>query len=254
VTRRLLACLLALLAALASVVLVAAPASAAVTKVSLTSSGPSPATVTIRAGDTVAFTNTDTVSHTLKSTSSNWTLKATTVAAKTTKSLLFSKPGTFDYSDSYQILVGIPQTSAGHVVVPKSASASPTPRATASRTPAPTSAPTRPPVATPTPSATVTPGAGVAVPPPINGGVIPSPGASPSLGPAPQVAPPGTSPVPVTPAPVVDVAYGDHRAIVQGSAHRFGLPAVLALVAAVGVLTLLGRVLLRAPEARRRVR
>jgi plastocyanin len=254
VTRRLLACLLALLAALASVVLVAAPASAAVTKVSLTSNGPSPATVTVRAGDTVAFTNTDTVSHTLKSTSSNWTLKATTVAPKTTKSVLFAKAGTFDYSDSYQILVGIPQTSAGHVVVPKAGSASPTPRAAASRTPAPTSAPTRSPAATPSPSATVTPGAGIAIPPPINGGVIPSPGVSPSLGPTPQVAPPGTTPVAVTPGPAVEVAYGDHRAIVQGSAHRLGLPAVLALVAALGVLTLLARVLLRAPEADGRVR
>jgi hypothetical protein len=100
----------------------------------------------------------------------------------------------------------------------------------------------------------VTPGAGVAVPPPISGGVVPTPAATPTLGPVPQVAPPGTRPSPPTAGQAVQVAYGDHGAIVQRSAHRFGLPAVLALVAALGVLTLLGRVLLRAPEADRRVR
>jgi plastocyanin len=251
-TRRLLAALIGLLAALLSSLVLAAPAQAAVTKVSLTPSGPSPATVTIKAGDTVAFTNTDTVTHTLQSTSSNWTLKATRLAPRSTKSVAFTKSGTFDYSDTYTF-VAVPQTFPGHVVVPAAPSPSPTPRTTASTSPRPVASPTARPVVSASPSA-VPSASGFAVPPPITGGVIPTPSPTSSVGPVPQVASPGATPDSPSTSPVANVDYGSPRGIVQGSSHGFGLPAALAVVALVGVASLLVRLLLNAPEAGRGVR
>ena len=49
---------------------------------------------------------------------------------------------------------------------------------------------------------------------------------------------------------VTDIAYGGKSGIVQGSPHRYGLPAALAVVGIVGVLSLLVRFLLAQPEAR----
>ena len=243
-TRRLLAALGALLA----VLLTPGIAQASVSKVSLTQNGPSPSTVTIKVGDTVAFTNTDSVTHTLRSTSSNWTFSAT-VAAKATKSVTFPKPGTFDYSDTYNNILGLPQTAAGHVVVPKP-QPSPTPSASPSSRPQPSATATARPYGSASPSAVPT-SSGVALPPPIIGGGVPTPSATPSVGPVPQVAPGGVRPTSVSTSPAAQVEYANPHEIVQGSAHGFGLPAALAVVAAVGVVTLLVRILLAAPEAGR---
>jgi plastocyanin len=250
-TRRLLAALLGLLAALLSSLVLAAPAQAAVSKVSLTASGPSPATVTVKAGDTVAFTNTDTVTHTLQSTSGNWKLAATRVGPKSTKSVAFAKSGTFDYSDTYANFLGLSQSTAGHVVVLASPPPSPTPRATTS--PRPVASPTARPIVSASPSAVPT-ASGFAVPPPITGGVIPTPSATSSAGPVPQVASPGATPDSPSTTPVAHVDYASPRGIVQGSSHGFGLPAALAVVGVVGVASLLVRLLMSAPEAGRAVR
>lgn len=254
-TRRLL-----LVTALAlAVVGVASPSWAAATHTVTLSATEQGTTVTIRLGDTVTFDNTDGVTHHVKSQSPNWSLDQRVAAGKQVVTPPFGAAGTFTYTDSYAF-GPLTRTVSGSVVVPSQAAPSPTPSSRPSSAPsAQPSAP--PPAAQPAPSAapsaSATPGAGVAVPPPISGGIIPTPGATAVPGLVPQVAPPGgatPAPAEASPAPAADVVYGDSRGIVQGSAHRFGLPAVLALVAALGVLTLLGRVLLRAPEAGRRVR
>jgi hypothetical protein len=56
---------------------------------------------------------------------------------------------------------------------------------------------------------------------------------------------------PSSPTPAPDLRYGDPRALVQSSPHRYGLPALLAGVGIGGVLSLLVRVLLALPEGRR---
>ncbi|MCU1622219.1 MAG: hypothetical protein JWL79_1064 [Frankiales bacterium] len=249
-TRRLLAAPLALLVVLAAALAVAGPAQAATSTVTLGQNGPSPSSVTVKSGDTVVFSNADTVTHVLKSTSKNWSLSAT-LKAKSKKSVAFSSAGTFDYSDTYNnALLGFSQTATGHVVVPASPPPSATPTSRASPRASPSTSPG--PATSASASAAATP-SGVAVPP-IIGGVAPTPTASGSTGPAPQVAPGGQTPSGTATAPVTHVDYANPAGIVQHSSHGTGLPVALAVLAALGVLTLLIRVLLSAPEARHDIR
>jgi hypothetical protein len=75
-------------------------------------------------------------------------------------------------------------------------------------------------------------------------GRFPTPTPAPGV-PRPDIAGPGA-----TAAPAADVTYAD-RSLVQSSPHRYGLPAALAVVAITGVVSLLVRLLLAEPAARR---
>lgn len=236
--------LLGLLAAL----FLALPAEAATTTVTLGQSGPSPATVTVKVGDTVIFSNTDSVDHTLKATSAGWTAAGKVTPGKKVQTT-FTTAGTFTYSDTYtNAILGFGQTAEGSVVVPAQPTPSATPKPTAkpSTTSRPTSAPTAP-GTTPTPVAT---GTGAPQLPPIVGGQIPTPVATASSGPPPQVAGPDASATSgPSGAPAAAVDYDDPSSLVQGTNRGFGLPTALAVVGIVGVATLLVRLLLAQPEA-----
>ncbi len=228
------------------------PAAHAATKtVTLTNQGPSPTSLTIEVGDVVAFDNQSNADHTIDS-AKTWDFHRTIAAGAKLSTPAFTKAGTFAYSDAFT-LVAIPQQVNGSIVA-KATAASPTPTPTAqpSRTPSPTRsptpAPTRTAAPTTSPSASPSPsgGAGIAVGPGLGPGSLVSGAPTPSTGPGPDVADP------VTPsssgAPLI--AYGDKGAVVQGSPHRYGLPAALAVVLSVGVLSLIVRLLLSYPAAR----
>lgn len=226
--------------------LVLVPQAQAATKtVSLTNQGPSPTSLTIAAGDAVTFVNNDTVSHTVARTSGAWTFNKTIAAGAAATTAAFPKAGTYAYSDSF-MLVAVPRTLAGSIVVPVPPSPSPTPKP--SSTPKPSATPSPTPGATasssPTPAST---SSATAAPPLIIGG-SPPPTASPraSAVPGPDIASPQASAT----AAVTDIAYGAKTGLIQGSPHRYGLPAALAVVGIVGVLSLLVRFLLALPEAR----
>jgi plastocyanin len=250
VTRRLLAAPLALLVALAAVLAVASPAQAADHVVRLSQTEQDNSTITIRSGDTVTFTNTDSVSHRVKS-GSKWSFDHVIASGKSQRTNPFTQPDTYGYTDSYVIGL-IPRTVTGNiVVVPASPSPSSTPRPSSSPRPSASASPK--PTTSASPSAAPTP-SGVAVPPPIIGGVAPTPTASGSPGPPPQVASGGQTPSGTATTPVTHVDYANPAGIVQHSSHGTGLPVALAVLAALGVLTLLIRVLLSAPEARHDIR
>ena len=234
------------------------PAAAATATVTLGPQGPSPATVTVARGDTVRFVNSDSVTHTLTHTSGPWSFTATVAAGGHQDTPAFTASGTFSYSDRRNFVVST--TASGSVVVPANGPApapSPRPSGTPKPTPTPKPAVTRtppPPGATPPPGASSTPGA-TSTP-----AALPSASVSPGSGPAPTALPPvaGTgqtgAPGPAaspsgTPAPSVSYAQ---RGLTQGSSHRYGLPAALAVVAITGLASLLLRLLLAEPAARRR--
>lgn len=247
---------MALLLGCASLLL-AAPAEAAVKTVSLTGTGPSPSPVTIAKGDSVRFLNTDNVAHTVSRSAGSWSFKATIAPGQSAKTGTFGTAGNFDYADTYT-LIAIPQSNPGRITV--SAGTAPPPTASPKPTAGPTKSPAPRPTATrsPTPVApgSASPSAqpiqtGTAVLPGIGTGQIPVPTPGQTAGPAPDIASPDAttsgSAVPVAP----NLTYSG-RGLVQGSPHRYGLPAALALVGIVGVLSLLVRILLAEPAARRR--
>lgn len=235
--RRLAALCVALVAF--PVLLLAAGASAATHVVTLSADGPSPSSITISRGDTVTFRNADDVQHTVRRTSGAWSFEATVPPGGSARTPVFASTGSYGYEDSYAVAL-LTQRNSGSIAVTeprptttRTASPRPSPTATATRTP--TASPTAGPSASPSPS-----GTGVAVGPGI--GVTTIPPISPTQGPTPNIAPP-----PVTAsetAPVSSVAYGDKAALVQSSPHRYGLPMALALVLAIGVLSLIVRLLL----------
>jgi plastocyanin len=245
----------ALLGVLMTLVLVpllgVSPAYAAKTiTISLTADGPKPANVTAAIGDTIQFKNDDsTFVHDVGNKSTNWPTAngsfdsgplppgATYPVGKLTKA------GTYLYEgknlDSF----------SGQVVVPSATgpvpTKSPTAKPAASRTPAPQQSTT----ASPSPTG----GTGNIGPPPLAGGIIPPP--SPLGGgsvPAPNVAPTlaGEELPTVEPSgPVVAIGHG--RLPEPPTGRKYGLPAALAAVGAVGVASLLVRLLLAHPAARR---
>lgn len=227
------------------------PAAAATKTVTLSNQGPSPTSLTVAAGDTVRFVNSDSVSHTVARTSGAWTFTRQIAAGASATTAAFTKPGTYAYSDSFT-LVAVPQTRNGSIVVPVPPSPSPRPSASAtpkpSAPPSPSVRPTASPTASPTTPAPTASASGVAIAPGITiGGIAPSASPAASAVPGPDIA----SPQPGRSAsPATTVAYGGKSGIVQSSPHRYGLPALLALVGIVGVLSLLVRFLLAQPEAR----
>lgn len=276
VTRRFpLALLLGLLAVL--VLLGSAPASAASysTKVTLSgSAGPTPAAVTIAAGDGVTFDNQDTLDHEIKVTGpAAFTLPVP--AHQKRLSPVFGKAGTYSYTDSRLTPVVLPG-SPGKITVTAApaASGSPAPAPAGSSAPAPsTSAQPAPsasaaPGSSPAPAAAPPPagGSGTAIPPLLPGflgGTLPTAGPGPLTGPAPDVAPPApdaTAVAGASPGATAGAAgstdSGSHSGggtLAQRSPGRhYGLPGALAVVAIVGLLTLLARVVLAEPAARRR--
>lgn len=236
-----------LLAALA-VGVPAGPAQAAVVRISLTVQGPTPNPANVNVGDTVVFANDDRVDHTVKATS-GWTFSKV-ISAGQQASHVFQKAGTYGYTDQHAVLIQDRIDNAAVVVKGSAASPSPTARPTTSPKPQPKPSPK--PSATPatTPTPTATPATGTATRPGLGAGVLPTATPTPTGVPQPDIAPQ----VPVTPVPgpsAAAVRYSS-RGLVQDSAHRYGLPSALAVVALTGVASLLVRVLLAHPAARRR--
>ena len=226
------------------------PAYAAKTiTISLTADGPKPASVTAAIGDTIQFRNDDaTFVHDVGNKSTNWPTAngsfdsgpmppgQTYVVGK------LAKAGTYTYEgknlDSF----------SGKVVVPTAASPAPATSPTARPAPSKSAAPK--PAATASPSPTG--GNGNVGPPPLAGGIIPPPSPPPGSGPAPNVAPtlageelPSAQPSGET------VAIGHGRLPEPPTGRKYGLPAALAAVGAAGVASLLVRLLLAHPAARR---
>jgi len=225
-----------LLAGLLLVLATAAPSTAATRTVRLTNDGPVPASLKIKAGDRVVFVNDDTVPHQVRS-QGGWQYDSGPVPPGQTSAATpaLTAPGTYRYSDVRGIVL-LPQTFAGSLVVPKP-------------TPSPTPTPSRTTSPSPRPSATARP----TTEPSQTSSTTPAPTATRSPAPSPSAssAVPTPAPTSASPTPVPEVRYGDPQALVQSSPHRYGLPALLAGVLAGGVLSLIVRVLLWLPEARR---
>ena len=227
----------------------ASPARAATVTVGLTVQGPAPNPANVNAGDTVVFVNRDGVDHTIKATS-GWTFTKV-IAAGQQASYVFTKAGTFGYTDQHAVLIN----EATVVVKGGTPAPSPTARPTTSPKPQPPPKPSATPAATssatPTQTSTPNPSTGTATRPGIGTAVIPT--ATPTGLPQPDIAPPvrGNPNLTSSPVPSSAVRYSS-RGLVQDSAHRYGLPSALAVVALTGVASLLVRVLLAHPAARRR--
>lgn len=224
--------------------LLATPAQASIRTITLTAQGPSPAQLTIGKGDVVNFFNTDNVSHTVTRTTGGWAFNAVIEAGKSKATSTFTATGTFGYSDSHAVVLN----DAGTIVV-KAAAPAPTTSPKPSPKPSPTTSPVVKPTATSTPTASPTTQptrSGTAIGPGIGVGTFPSASPGATAGPRPDVA----APEPSESGAVQNLGYSD-RGLVQDSPHRYGLPAALALVAILGVLSLLVRLLLAEPAARR---
>lgn len=213
---------------LIALLLLPGSAQAANHTVTLTSNGPSPASITIARGDSITFSNTDSVSHTITHTSGAWSYSATIPAGRTATTPAFSSAGTFGYDDSFAFALFV-QHAHGSITVTAPKPRPTTPPPTASPRPTATRSPTPSPSSSPVP---LSPAIVDTLPPP-----------SPTAGPTPSIAPPPVITYSPTPGQV-SVAYGSQRSLVQSSPQRYGLPALLALVGALGVLSLIVRLLL----------
>jgi plastocyanin len=212
---------------------------ATVRTVHLTNDGPSPAGLTLRAGDVVRWVNDDTVPHQVRS-QGGWQYDSGPIPPGQTSSSTprLTAPGTYRYSDVRSIVL-LARTFAGSLTVPK-----PKPK------PKPT--PTKPPTATPTPARSSSPSPSATLSPTPE--VTASPTTVPTVRPTPrQTLPsrPVVTPTSPSPTPSLNLLYGEPSGLVQSSPHRYGLPALIAGVAIGGVLSLLGRYLLSLPEGRR---
>ncbi|MCU1588124.1 MAG: hypothetical protein JWN31_1617, partial [Frankiales bacterium] len=228
------------------------PSSAATRTVTLTNNGPSPASITLNAGDRVTFVNADNGSHTVTDNAGPWSFRASIAPGRSASTPAFSAAGHYGYNDAF--FVAVVQQNVDGAIEVRAAAPSPTPKPTVKPTVKPTGRPT--PTRTPSPSAS----AGRTPSPTPRASDEPSPSPSvtntqrlgtvpvltlpPTPGPTPAVAPPVVPPV-VSPTAVT--AYGPVSEIAQRSAHRYGLPVLLALLAAAGVLSLMVRFLLAVP-------
>ena len=207
-------------------------AQAATRTIRLTADGPSPARLSLQPGDRVVFRNDDSVPHQVES-EGGWQFDSGPIPPGETsiETMMLTAPGTYRYADTRGVVV-LPETFRGLLAVPAppppspSATSSATPKPRPSATPSPTTPTPSPTGPTPSPTSSPTPSATA------------SPSTAPSVGPSVTESP---SPLPSA-AP--DLRYGDPQALVQGSPHRYGLPVLLALVAAGGVASLLARYLL----------
>jgi plastocyanin len=214
--------------------------------ISLTADGPKPASVTASIGDTIAFKNDDaTFVHDVGNRSTNWpTPNGQFDSGPMPPNQVFvvgklTKAGTYTYEgknlDSF----------AGKVVVP--ATTTPPPKASPTAKPAPSKSAAPPASASPSPTG----GSGAIGPPPLAGGVITPPTPPAAGGPAPNVAPTLAGEQVPTAAPGETVAIGHGRLPEPPTGRKYGLPSALAAVAAAGVASLLVRLLLAHPAARR---
>lgn len=260
---------------LASGVSPAPAAAAAVRDVQLTQDGPVPASLTVAAGDSIRFVNTDTFVHRVVSDSANWAFDSRTLVpgASFTVEPALSRAGTYAYRgaglDSFRGTVVVPGTAASPSASPRR---SPSPAVAVPSTASPSASPAASPAAaspgaSPAASPAATGGTGsVQGPPPLAGGSFggfvgpsPSPGA-----PAPMVADPlaavplptpsfdGASPqvVGTDAGPTTTTALGDlPRLGSPVEARRYGLPLALAAVLLSGVVSLLVRLLLHEAPA-----
>jgi plastocyanin len=256
VTRRAVPTLMlgALLALVLVPLLGIAPASAAAKTItiSLTANGPKPASATAAVGDSVVFRNDDqTFVHQVSSASTNWKFDSPPLApGQTFQAGKLAKAGSYVYRGANL------DSFTGKVVVPGGTTASPAPAPSRSAG----SPPSRSPAASSAPASSApspTGGTGQVGPPPLAGGFgtvgAPTPpGASPA-GPAPNVAPTlaGEDPVVTAEPSAVAVAIGRGRLPEPPTGRRYGLPAALAAVGTAGVASLLVRLLLAHPAAKR---
>lgn len=245
-----------LLALVLTPLLLATPASAGRTlTISITATGPKPSSAVAAVGDTVRFVNEDaTFVHQVRSKSPNWTFDSAPLApGQSFTAPALAKAGEYVYQGANL------DTFTGKVVVPAGTTVTPTPTRSATPAPSRSAAPGPSPSAptpSPSPSPAVSGGSGSA-PAPFAGGFgsvgIPGgPGGS-SGALAPNVAPTlggaGTAPSAGPSGEVV--AVGSGRLPEPPTGRRYGLPAVLAATAALGVGSLLVRLLLAHPAARR---
>lgn len=234
--------------------------------ISITADGPKPASTTAQVGDTIAFQNTDmTFVHEVGNKTTNWpTRDGTFDSGPLAPGQIYTvgkltKPGEYDYQgtnlDSFTGKVVVPGTTASAAPAP---SASPAPQPSTAPAPGASASPASP--ASPSASPAATGGTGVVGPPPLSGGFgtigvpgSPAPGGDllpPNV--APNVAPTLPGEDAATPEPsATAVAIGGGYLPEPPTGRRYGLPAALAAIAALGVASLLVRVLLAHPAAQR---
>ena len=255
--RALAAVLLGVVGLTGVALLLASPASAARTiTISITAAGPKPASLTAAVGDTIVFQNDDmTFIHQARAASPNWEFNTGPLApgARVTAGKL-SKPGTYLYEGANL------DDFTGKVVVPApTTGASPAPAGSPTTTSGGGSSPKPGSSDAPSASPSSTGGSGDADAPSLPGfgsGGFPLPSAVPG-GPAPAIAPvlPGVQPsdaaaLPGTPG----ITASPGRLPGSSAARAYGLPVALATVGAVGVGSLIVRLLLAQPAARPRRR
>jgi plastocyanin len=238
-------------------------AQAASVTITLSFQAPSPSNAAAATSDTIVFSNNDQVAHAVKSKTGAWSFSRSVPAGASYSVKLPTTAGTFTYSDTHNVPIFGATVDSGTVTstAPKPPPPTATPKPASTATPKPTAKPSATPRATasaqPTASGSPTagaptPGSGTALAPGLGTGILttgtPSPGA-----PQPNIAPalPSTTAAPAvgaTAAPAV--RYAD-RPLTQDSTHRYGLPALLAVLALTGVASLLVRYLLahRDPQA-----
>ena len=251
-----------LLGALLSTVVLAAPAHAAEKVITITADGVSPKVLQVASGDTVKFVAEDrSFAYRAQSTSDNWSFDSGPIELLDGEYVV---PDPITESGTYTYRVAQDEPFTGSVVLPAPTSSTrPSPATAAS--PKPAASPRA--AASPAPAASPTGGTGSAAGPPIAGGfgtldTVPSPAAGgdglalpPALAPPPLPGEqpsgptPATAPVP-TAAPLAAPAVpGDLAG--QPTSRGIGLPAALAVVLAAGTASLLVRLLLAEPAARR---
>lgn len=258
----------ALVFALVGSVVLAAPAQAAEKVVRITAEGLVPGQLTIARGDTVVLVNDDAAfRYRARSTTGNWSFDSGLIPLAS--GVRYALPEITD-SGTYGFTVFQGEDPFNGAVVLPAPRSSPAPRASAGPTRGASAAPSPAAVgsASPTPSPSVTGGTGATALPPLPGGfgssgTVPSPvpggtAQLPDLAPVLPLLPGETAgPSPETagepsPSPAVITAVrGDLPG--AGTSRGYGLPAVLAAVLAAGIASLLVRLLLAEPPARRAV-
>ena len=270
--RRLSASAVLLVALLGSVVL-AAPAQAAERVISITADGLLPRTLTIAAGDTVVLVNDDAAfRYRATSTTGRWSFDSGLIPlARGQRYVLpeISDSGAYGFTvfQNEAPFTGTITLPAPGTAVPRPATSPSTGSSSGGSTKAsPTSQPSSQPSGAASASPAPAGGTGAAALPPLSAGfgaVDPAPSPAPGA-PAPAIAPdllalPGEVPAPqaagkavASPTPLTNSAIqGDLPG--TGTSRGYGLPAVLAAVLAAGVASLLVRLLLAEPAARRAV-
>ena len=260
------AALLVTLAAVLGSLLLAAPAHAAEKIVTITAEGITPKVVEVAAGDTITFVNEDSsFGYRAVATTDNWDLDSGPVGLLPGRS--YTHPDPITEPGTYGFRVAEGEAYEGSVVLP--GGTTPRPRATQapSAQPRPQSSPAGSAPSSAQPSPAATGGTGDTGAPTIgNGfGTIDTDPAPPAEGvaPPPAIALPelpgetaSANPDPVT-APELEVDETTAPAVPGNLAgpptsRGYGLPAALAAVLAAGVASLLVRLLLAEPAARRR--